>query len=82
MADNITPAQRAEIDAFRADLTPHQLAAIEDLAEITTKIMALNAFLETAREQGVPSDEATRMRTQLTHMSGYAIALADRVHNF
>ena len=60
----------------------YQERVIKEKEELDEKVSKLQAFVGSERFNSVESDEANRMRNQLSVMIDYSTILGDRISNF
>ena len=63
-------------------LKPHQIRVVDELRELTTKILALMNFREADACKALSHEEQVRLHTQQAYMIGYADILTKRIKAF
>jgi len=64
------------------DFAPHQQRVIDELRELTEKVVKLGAFFGTTTFLGLPDAEKVRLRAQAAFMAGYQDMLRLRIEAF
>ncbi|MCQ6312192.1 crAss001_48 related protein [Citrobacter freundii] len=69
---------------LQTDLPPHQLRVLEELAQLSDRLIKLTAFIDEAGDifRSLGIEEQSRLRRQAASMREYQAVLAERVANF
>lgn len=71
-------------DKLQTDRPPHQLRVLEELAQLSDRLIKLTAFIDEAGDvfHSLGIEEQSRLRRQAASMREYQAVLAERVASF
>lgn len=72
----------SELAKLEADIPPHQLRVLEELAQLTDRLDKLTAFFDTGLYRSLDVDERGRLKEQSLIMGEYQRILVTRVSAF